>query len=72
MPPLHNILTPAIKSLLADKQRSLAWLARESGIPYARLYDKLRYRPGSVSVSELLLICDALEVAILDLWKVEP
>ncbi|MFE6965669.1 helix-turn-helix domain-containing protein [Agromyces sp. NPDC057679] len=72
MPPLHDILTPAIKSLLADRQRSMAWLARTSGTPYARLYDKLRYRPGSISVSELLLICEALEIGILDLWEVEP
>jgi len=66
---LDNLET-SIYAQLDLKERSVAWLARKSGIPYSPLHHRLRYRPDAITVDELLAICDALEIGIPSLGSV--
>ncbi len=58
--------TPAevIEKLLRDRDRSFAWLARETGVPYKRLLREVKHQTTPLSFYHAALIADALDVNI--------
>ena len=51
-------------------ERSLRWLARNTGIPYSTLYNKVKKTPGSLTIDDLLSVSDALDVELTSLMGV--
>jgi putative transcriptional regulator len=49
-----------IEEVLAEKQRSMYWLAKESGVTYAALWNLKERRTEGITFSFLDAICKAL------------
>lgn len=52
---------------LAELQRSIAWLSRQTGINYKRLLRELRHSPASLSMYTALLCVRVLDLDMTDL-----
>lgn len=59
-----------ILSEVKASERSLRWLARNTGIPYSTLYNKVKNAPGSLTVDDLLSVSDALDIELTSLMGV--
>lgn len=71
MSPSASEFAATLTRHLERRDRTLAWLSRQSGIPYSRLYSKVKKHPQNINVEEMLVICDALGINIAEFWGFE-
>lgn len=59
-----------LKQLLESKEKSLYWLAEETGVTYPSLHKIINNKTSSIKLDILEKICDALEVDIKDILEI--
>jgi len=52
----------AIRTALAKQDRSYAWLARETGVPYKRILGELKHRTQRLTLETVCEVANALEL----------
>ena len=55
------MITIRIKELLKERDQSLYWLAKETGVRYATIWNMSRRKAGRLSLDGLDRICEALD-----------
>jgi putative transcriptional regulator len=58
---IKNMIEIHLNKLLKDRGRTLYWLAKQSGVRYATIWNLSRGDVGRLSIDTLDRICEALE-----------